>query len=110
MTRLGSILGFSAVATTTLPAYAEQFSSPNGYPMLWHHSSMFGPIAMLTLFGLVAVLGTMAFRAGGRGGFRAWDEHGHRRMGDAIDVLEQRFARGDIDRAEFEAKRTLLSH
>ncbi len=110
MTRFGSLLGFSAVAGFALPAAAQQVPTPNGYPMLWHHSTMFGPIAMMAMVGIVLALVVVAFRCGRRGLSRPWHEHGHRRMGDAVDILEQRFARGDIDLAEFEARRTLLSH
>ncbi len=71
---------------------------------------MFGPVMMLLMLAAVVMLAVIAFRFAGRGVCHPWDPHGHRRMGDAMDILEQRFARGEIDQAEFETKRTLLSH
>ena len=81
----------------------------DGYSMLWHQGMLFGPLMMLLIVAAVVVFGVIAFRFAGRGVRQVWEPHGHRRMGDAMDILEQRFARGDLDRAEFEAKRTLLS-
>lgn len=82
----------------------------DGYPILWHQGTMFGPVSMLLMFAAVLALAVMAFRFSSRGVYRPWEAQGHRRMGDAMDILEQRFARGDIDRADFEIERTLLSH
>lgn len=112
MTRFSSISIGALIGTTALPALAQQGSGigpSNGYPMLWHHSMMFGPVMMLMMFVAVVVLGVVAFRFAGRGVYHPWEAHGHRRMGDAVDILEQRFARGEIDQAEFDTKRTLLS-
>jgi putative membrane protein len=109
MPHIFRFVGWVWVGLAPLPALAQQGPGSNGYPMLWHQGTMFGPIMLLMVAAVVAQ-GVMAFRSAGRGACHAWEPQGHRRMGDAMDILEQRFARGDIDQAEFEAKRTLLSH
>ena len=58
-----------------------------------------GPLlAMLALIGLVAIFVWMVDRASGRGQLRR----------SALDILGERFARGEIDRTEYEEKRKLI--
>ena len=71
---------------------------------------MLGRLTMLLMVAADVALGVIAFRFAGRGICRPWDAQGHRRLGDTMDILEPRFARGEIDQAEVETKRTLLSH
>ena len=53
----------------------------------------FGPVMMLVLlFICLAVLGTIRGSRGGR----------------ALEILEERFARGEINKSEFEERRRLL--
>ena len=62
----------------------------NYWPMPW---MFFGPVMMLVFFFVcLAILGIMS---GGRG----------RR---AMEILKERYARGEIDKAEFEQRRRLL--
>jgi putative membrane protein len=58
-----------------------------------------GPIiAVLALIGLVAIFVWMVdWAAGGRG-----------RRRSALDILDERFARGEIDRTEYEEKRKII--
>ena len=112
-----------------LPALAQQQSPPSnpgpGYghgPMMWgwgggpgwgwHPFMMIGPV-----IGLLVIVGIMAIFIG----LVRWATHGHilhphgpySRFGyrdrSALDILEERFAKGEIDKAEFEEKRKLLS-
>ena len=71
---------------------------------------MLGRLTMLLMVAADVALSVIAFRFVGRGICRPWATQGHRHLGDAMDIPEQRFARGEIDQAEFETKRTLLSH
>lgn len=58
-----------------------------------------GPIfAMLALIGLVAIFVWMVDRASGGGQFRR----------SALGILGERFAKGEIDRTEYEEKRKLI--
>ncbi len=111
------------------PALAQQGSQtqppgtpgPWGYhPMMWgggwgwHPGFIFGPIMMLlALVGTVAIV-LWIVRGFSHGGFHhmhghGWGPPGGRGYGrQAVDILEERFARGEIDKAEFEEKRKLL--
>lgn len=121
MTRLGTITGsFVAggayLALSALPALAQQSSGgtapPNYYygPMRhmwgwggaggWHPVMFFGPLVwIIVIFGLVALFTRFGW----------WGHHGYRHLGSrALDILEERFARGEIDKAEFDEKRKAL--
>lgn len=112
MTRIGSLVAGCLVALSALPALAQQ-SGGNvgpgpayGYPHMhmwgWHGGMMFHPLLWLLV--LVAIVVFCARACG-------WGRHGayRRRLGGALDILEERFARGEIDKTEFEEKRKLLS-
>ncbi|HEY3918152.1 MAG TPA: SHOCT domain-containing protein [Stellaceae bacterium] len=108
MTRIRSFLTAATVtAFSTLPALAQQTgnTAPPDYGYhrhmyMWH--GFIGPIVwIIVIFGLVALFTRFGF----------WGRHGYRyhRMGGALDILEERFARGEIDKAEFEEKRKFLT-
>jgi putative membrane protein len=59
----------------------------------------FGPVMMLIFLGVCVALGYLMLHAGARR---------DRGPGRAIEILRERFARGEIDQAEFEARRRLL--
>ncbi len=65
------------------------------WPMPW---MFFGPMMIILV---IICMATMFFMM--RGGMM----HRHR-GGHAIDILKQRFARGEINQAEFEERRRLL--
>jgi putative membrane protein len=130
---LASFAVLLVFATVALPAIAQQQPAPNvpaapyGYgPMMWggpgwgwHPFMIFGPIFML-----LAIVGIMAiFVWLVRWATHGYPFHGHGfhhfgggcpwcggpgRRHAALDILDERFARGEIDKAEFEEKRKLL--
>jgi len=59
----------------------------------------FGPAMMLIFFAVCIAMAYLLVRAGWRG------QSGE---GRAIDILRERFARGEIDQREFEERRRLL--
>jgi len=110
--RLLAIAG--AMMLVTCPAVAQpasDFGPHYGYgPMWggwgwggwgWFPGMMLGPLMMLIVVGGTVALVVWLLRGAGHVA-----SHGHSRA--ALDILEQRFARGDIDKAEFEDKRKLL--
>jgi putative membrane protein len=102
-------------AISALPVLAQQQTTPSvptppygyshmmwGEPWGWHPFMMVGPIFMLlALIGAVAIFVWLVRWATGGHPF-----HGRSRA--ALDILEERFAKGEIDKAEFEDKRKLL--
>jgi putative membrane protein len=66
----------------------------DGWPMPW----VFGPLMMIVV---LVVCGTMMFFMMGGHGSRSNDRV-------ALDILKERFARGEITQAEYEERRRLL--
>ena len=114
MTRLGSMVAASmTLVLSALPALAQQSdgagNAPPGYYYRhmwgwgggWHTGMFFAPLLWLLILAAVVMLCMRMF---------GWRRHGdyHRRPGGALDILEERFARGEIDKAEFEEKRKTL--
>ena len=60
-------------------------------------------VAVIAAIVVAVVLLTRALGGGGRG------RPAGSARGDALDILEARFARGEIDREEFEERRRILS-
>lgn len=60
-------------------------------------------VAMTIFWGAVVLAGVMIFRGsgGGRGGSGKSDR-------DALGILDERFARGELDREEYEARKAVL--
>ena len=70
---------------------------------VWCGGMIFGPLMMIA-FVVLAVLAIAWFlRATGLGG---WPDHGNP---SALDILDGRFALGEIDRSEFEERRKALN-
>jgi putative membrane protein len=58
----------------------------------------FGPLFMIAIIAICMIM-------------MMWMMRGHRRGGSssALDILNERFARGEINQAEYEARRRVLS-
>ena len=84
----------------------------------WHFGMMFFGtlVALLALVGICALIALAArcMRHHGHHGHGGFYGHGgcpycgHGRGRTALDTLEERFAKGEIDKSEFEEKRKLL--
>ncbi len=117
-------------AISSLPALAQQQTTQNvptppPYPYPSGHMMWGGPggwgwrpglVIACTIFAILAIIGIMVVFVW----LVRWAVHGfpfHRHglhhflqgRSTALDVLEERFARGEIDKAEFEDKRRTIS-
>jgi len=113
MKGIGLLLASSMVALAAMPGLAQPSPGPSepgpmmyGYGHMWgggwHPGMVFGPVVMLlALVGIVALI-VWLVRAFGDGAHR----HGGGRR--ALEILEERLARGEIGKEEFEEKRRLL--
>ena len=72
----------------------------------WGHM-FFGSFMMLLFWGGLIILIVFAVRSMGAGSPRGSD--GPAPGNRAIDILEERYARGEIDKEEYEERRRLLS-
>ena len=104
------------IGTTTLlaalgmaaPAWAQQGGVPYGPGMMWPgewYGMMFlGPFMMLLVIAAIVVLVILAVRwlAGSGGAAQRAPQS------KAVDILKERFARGEIDKEEFEERRRAL--
>ena len=111
MRRLGLLVALGVIALAALPAFAQQTPDSGGPgPMYgyghmwggWHPGMVFGPVVMLlALVGIVALIVWLV---------RAFSDgaHRHGRGRHALEILEERLARGEIGKEEFEEKRRLL--
>ena len=67
------------------------------------YAMIFGPIIMLAFIALTVMVVAWVLRAAGLG-WRPRDEGK-----SALDILKDRFARGELDRSEYEERKKLLS-
>lgn len=81
----------------------------HGHPHMWGDwgwgGMFFGPIAGILYLGLIVVAIVLVVRWLGGGHVTASAP----REKTALEILEERFARGEIDKDEFEERRNLLS-
>ncbi len=87
-------------------AWAQQPRADyHGPHMMWESGWMFfGPVMMIIFIALIVMIAVFLVRwLGGHGsGSRASSE------GKALEILKERFARGEIDKEEFEERRRML--
>lgn len=103
------ILAFAVAASPTL-VWAQERGASYGPHMMWGgwHGMFFGPVMMIIFIAVAVVLVVLAVRwLGGTG--HAPTVPPYTSPGKApLDILKERFARGDIDKEEFEERRRVL--
>ena len=82
----------------------------NWWPMPWF-GMIFGPIIMIVFLVIAAMIGLALLRVFGFA--PPWWSHrgdpsGQGSSRRALEILEERFAKGEIDKPEFEEKKRLL--
>jgi len=98
-----------------LPALAQQQEQVPGRVIWGWHPFMMVSMIVGTIIVVLAIIGMMVIfvwlvRWATRG-YPFYDQGTHYHPGReraALDILDERFARGEIDKAEFEEKRKLL--
>jgi putative membrane protein len=109
---LGAVIG----ALISFPLHAQQSQGPGYGPHMWnsgwHDGWFFGPFMMIVYIAvLVAVVVVLVRWLGGAG--RGGAAHGggavHGTQHKApLDILKERYAKGEIDKEEYEERRRVL--
>ncbi len=107
--QLKAVLTATFATLISLPALAQADAGRFGG---WHDGwgwggMMFGGFMMIAFWGTIIVLIVLAVRWLGSGS--AQSRAGSASGGTALDILAERFARGEIDKAEFEERKRSLS-
>jgi putative membrane protein len=102
------MLGTTLAGLPIAVAFAQQPQDHYFGRHMWDgpwHTWFFGPLMMIASVFVVVLIAVLLFRwlGGGQVGIR---HDGHRKS--PVDILKERFARGEIDKEEFEERRRIL--
>lgn len=97
-----AIVGFAA-PTLAAAAPGENWREGYGHMMSGGGYSMFGGLTMILFWGIVIALIVFAVKW-----FNDSQGDGNRGKRDALDILRERFASGEIDEEEFDRRRKAL--
>jgi putative membrane protein len=78
----------------------------SGWGGAWY-GMVFGPIFMILVLALVIAIAVLLVRWLG-GAWHASPGHHHPQAHKSVDILKERYARGEIDKEEFEERRRVL--
>lgn len=110
-TKLNHALLTAAAALMPLTAQAQTYERPGwgyGWDMGWGWGHMLsGGLMMILFWGGIILVIVFAVRALGGGSSQGTPPTASRNK--ALDILQERFARGEIDKAEFDERKRLLS-
>ncbi|WP_174502558.1 SHOCT domain-containing protein [Acidiphilium sp. C61] len=112
MNRLKWIAALAGLAALPGLAFAQAGPGPGGFGygpgMMWWDdgwTTMFlGPFFMILALAVIVMVAVAVLRSAGT--FSHGTAHPPQRT--ALDILKERFARGEMDAAEFESRRRLL--
>lgn len=94
-----------ALSTITFAQSDAQYYGPHMWGGGWQ-MWIFGPLMMIVMIAIIAAVVALAVRWSGASGRDGGD--GRSASRNAHDILRERFARGEIDQQEFEARRRAL--
>lgn len=101
-----SALSTLAVAAASLPAYGQTPDRPgywhDGWDWGWEHM-LFGSVMMVLFWGGLILVIVLAVRWFGGGSSKS------RPGKTSLEIFEERSARGEIDKEDFEERKCLLS-
>lgn len=97
----GLAVSLSLFATNAFAQTAETYGH-HGY--MWGHGGGHGP-----WFGIIGVIFVVLLIALFMRGMRGCCHHHRGKSGAALTILEERYAKGEIDAAEFEERKRTLS-
>ena len=105
-----AMVGVVAGLATSSLALAQQAQVPNYGPHVWSggwHGWFFGPIMMIVIIAVAVIVVVLMLRwLGGSGQGAA--HHVKTTGRTPLDILKARFAKGEIDKEEFEERRRVL--
>ena len=107
-----SILAVAGVFLTVVPAWVwAQVPSDgdrygHGHPMMWGFGMIFGPLFFILVLALVIAIAVLLVRWLAAPGHGAVAPLPPGRT--PLDILKERFARGEIDKEEFDERRRVL--
>ncbi|MEQ9316437.1 MAG: SHOCT domain-containing protein [Henriciella sp.] len=107
---LGSLASAAALSLLLYaPAFAQQGQEPAYRPHMWNggwQGWFFGPIMMIVFLAVAVIVIVLLVR------WLGWPGHGnapqHSPSRTPLDILKERFAKGEIDKQEFEERRRVL--
>ncbi len=99
---------FLSAMLTALPAAAQRYSDGPG---AWHHNfgaghMLFGGLMMILVFGAIVALIFLLVRSVGGANASSRPPSQNR---SPLDILDERYARGEIDREEYQQRRQDLT-
>jgi putative membrane protein len=104
------LAGFLNLAVTASAWGQQPQGNYHGTHMMWNggwwHGMFFGPIFIVLLIGLVVAVVVLLLRRSGRS--ITDPEPSTTSLKDPLDILKDRFARGEIDKDEYEERRRIL--
>jgi putative membrane protein len=98
----------SISASTIISAFAQGWGEREGWSRDWELGHMaFGGVMMVVFWGAVSLLVVFLVRGLGWFGQRGGASAGRQ---SPLEILQERFARGEIDQEEYDERRRILSN